>query len=87
MHEASLMTGLIRQIEQIARAEQGQRIVGVSVRLGALCHMSAEHFAEHFRHASDNTIARGAELRVTLSEDTQDPNAQDILLEAIEVET
>ena len=87
MHEATLMAGLMRRIAAIAKAELAGRITGVSVRLGALSHISAEHFAEHFEHASRGTVAEGARLTVKVSDDMHDVNAQDILLEDVEVET
>jgi hydrogenase nickel incorporation protein HypA/HybF len=87
MHEASLMTSLMNRIKTIAEAENAQRVTSVSVWLGALSHMSEAHFAEHFEHAAAGTIAEAAELDITLSEDTAHANAQDIILEGIEVET
>lgn len=87
MHEATLMAGLMRRIAAIAKAELAGRITGVSVRLGALSHISAEHFAEHFEHASCGTVAEGARLTVKVSDDMHNVNAQDILLEDVEVET
>ena len=87
MHEASLISGLMRRIDTIARADGARRVVGISVWIGALCHMSAEHFAEHFEHASNGTIAEGARLEVTISDDTHDTNAQDIVLRHVEVES
>lgn len=87
MHEASLMTNLMRRIEEIATAEGARRIVGVSVWLGALSHMSVDHLAEHFEQASVGTIAEDARLDVTVSEDVRHANAQDILLKSVEVET
>ena len=87
MHEASLMTGLMRRIDTVAKADGARRIVGISVWIGALCHMSAEHFAEHFEHASSGTMAEGARLDVTVSDDTHDKNAQDIVLRHVEVES
>jgi hydrogenase nickel incorporation protein HypA/HybF len=87
MHEASLMVGLMRRIDEVAKAEGAQRIVGVSIWLGALSHMSAEHFAEHFEQAADGTVAEGARLDVSVSEDTGHARAQDILLKSVEVET
>lgn len=87
MHEASLMTNLMRQIDKVAETENARRIVRVSVWLGALSHMSAEHFAEHFDHASHGTIAEGAELDTEISNDPHHANAQDIVLTSIEVET
>lgn len=87
MHEASLMTGLMRQISAVVKADGARRVTGVSVWIGALCHMSAGHFAEHFEQASEGTIAKGARLDVTVSDDTRDPSAQDIVLRHVEVET
>lgn len=86
MHEATLMKGLMRRVEDIALAERAVRVVSVSVWLGALSHMSPAHFAEHFEQASAGTIAEGARLSATASDDVHHANAQDILLESIEVE-
>lgn len=87
MHEASLMRDLMRRIDQVANTEHAARVVGVSVWIGALSHMSAEHFAEHFVQSAADTISAGARLTLTVSEDEHHPNAQDILLQSIEVET
>ena len=87
MHEASLMRDLMSQIRKIAEAEKARRILSVHVWLGALSHMSQEHFAEHFNEAAEGSLAEGANLKVTLSDDTQDPNAQEIILEGLELET
>ena len=87
MHEASLMKGLMARIDSIAEAEKARRVVAVSVWCGALSHMTAEHFGEHFRQSAAGTIAEGARLDVTLSNDISHPNAQDVLLESIEVES
>ena len=87
MHEASLMRGLMRKIQEVAASEGAAGIVAVEVWLGALSHMSKAHFAEHFAQASTGTMAEGARLDVTVSEDTAHPNAQDILLVSVEVKT
>jgi hydrogenase nickel incorporation protein HypA/HybF len=87
MHEASLTGNLLQQIEQIATAEKAVRITEVSVWLGALSHMSAPHFVEHFERAAAGTIAEGARLTVTVSEDIKHDRAQDIVLENVELET
>ncbi len=81
------MRGLMRKIEEVAAAEGAMRVVGVEVWLGALSHLSAEHFAEHFALAAAGTVAEGATLEVTVSEDTGHPNAQDIMLVSVEVRT
>jgi hydrogenase nickel incorporation protein HypA/HybF len=87
MHEAGLMKGLMRQIEAIADAEDGTRIVAVSVWLGALSHMSPAHFEEHFRQASKGTRAEGARIDATTSDDVGHQHALDVVLESVEVET
>jgi hydrogenase nickel incorporation protein HypA/HybF len=86
MHEASLMKGLMQKIGEVAATEGASGVVAVEVCLGALTHMSAAHFAEHFAQASAGTMAEGARLDVTVSEDTAHPNAQDILLVSVEVQ-
>jgi hydrogenase nickel incorporation protein HypA/HybF len=86
MHEASLTAGLMRRIDEVAKCEGARRIVRVSVWLGALSHMSAEHFAEHFERAATGTIAEGARLDVTISDDPGHANAQDLMLKSIAVE-
>jgi hydrogenase nickel incorporation protein HypA/HybF len=87
MHESGLMKGVMRRIEEIAQDQQATRVVGVSVWLGALSQMSPAHFAEHFQEAAAGTIAEGARLDATASDDVRHPNAQDVLLESVEVET
>jgi hydrogenase nickel incorporation protein HypA/HybF len=87
MHEASLMKTLMRRLDEIAAAEKAKRITGVAVWLGAMCHMSPTHFAEHFAESSAGTIAEGAKLDITLSDDTNDANAQEILVRNVTVET
>jgi hydrogenase nickel incorporation protein HypA/HybF len=86
MHEASLMNSLMRQIESIAGEEGAARVVSVSVWLGALSHMSEQHFSEHFSRASAGTIAQGAQLHITLSNDIHDADAQLIRLQSVEVD-
>ena len=87
MHEASLMKNLMKQIDEIARAEKAKAVTEVHVWLGALSHMSAAHFTEHFEESSAGTIAEGAELQVVVSDDIRDPNAQEILLQSISVDS
>ncbi len=86
MHEASLMTNLMRRIDEIALAERARRVAGISVWLGALSHMSAEHFAAHFARAAAGTLAEGARLDIRVSSDPSHANAQDVLLENVELE-
>jgi len=87
MHEHGLINDLMRRIAQAAAAERAERVVGVSVRLGALSQISADHFRDHFIHAAEGSVAEGARLEIATSDDIHDPRAADVLLTGIEVET
>ena len=86
MHEFSLIKDLMRKIESVARVPHARKVLGVKVKLGALSHISADHFREHFIHASHGTIAEGARLEVETSSDVTDAHAQEIILESVEVD-
>lgn len=86
MHEASLMNDLMHRIASIADQESASRVTGIEVWLGALSHMSAEHFREHFDECARGSLAEGACLSIECSEDIHHPDAQTILLRSIEVE-
>ena len=86
MHEFSLIDDLLKKIETIVVSRKAKRAVVVTVKLGALSHISAEHFCEHFEHAAEGTVAESARLDVYESEDINDVLAQEILLESVEVE-
>jgi hydrogenase nickel incorporation protein HypA/HybF len=86
MHETGLVRDLIRRVAQAAEANDAHRVLGVQVWLGALSHLSAAHFREHFEAESRGTLAEGAQLTVTESTDPADPRAQSLLLESLELE-
>jgi hydrogenase nickel incorporation protein HypA/HybF len=86
MHERALMADLMREIENVARADGATRVTKVEVRLGALSHFTPEHFREHFVDASRGTLAEGAEVAATLATSIDDPNASGVVLESVEVE-
>jgi hydrogenase nickel incorporation protein HypA/HybF len=87
MHEHGLINDLMRRIARVAEAEKAERVVGISVWLGALSHMSPDHFREHFNRASAGSLADGARLDITTSDDIHDSAAADVLLKGIEVES
>ncbi len=86
MHERALMTDLMREIGDVARADGATRVTRVSVRLGALSHFTQEHFREHFVDASRGTLAEGAAVDAVLENDLEDPRAAGVVLESLEVE-
>lgn len=86
MHEFSLMNDLINKIKTIAERESVKKVTVVKVKLGALSHISPEHFEEHFIQASQATVAEGANLVIETITNTEDPLAQEIILDSLEVE-
>ncbi|WP_019588958.1 MULTISPECIES: hydrogenase maturation nickel metallochaperone HypA [unclassified Thioalkalivibrio] len=85
MHEHSLMADLLRKIEQVAADNNAERVTRVRVWLGALSHITPEHFREHFEDGTRGTGAEGAELEVETSDDDTHPEAQQILLRNLDV--
>ena len=85
MHEMSLLADILRKIATIAGENQVERVLKVKVKLGALSHISPEHFREHFEDAIPGTAAEGAELEVEALSDINDPHAQEIILESVEL--
>jgi hydrogenase nickel incorporation protein HypA/HybF len=86
MHETALVRDVVRRINELARATNARRITGAKVWLGALSHLSAEHFREHFTVETRDTPAAGAALDIEVSEDLDDPHAQYVRLESVEVD-
>lgn len=86
MHEQSLMTDLMKKINAIALQQQAKKIVQVKIRLGALSHISADHFREHFSLAAEGSCAEQAQLDIEVMTDLNDPHAQEIILDSVEVE-
>lgn len=86
MHEASIMNNLMDKIARIAASENVSRVTAIDVWLGALSHMSADHFREHFEESSRGSLAEGARLDIECSDDIRHPDAQTIMLRSIEAE-
>lgn len=86
MHEAALIDDLMRKIAEVAAREKAGRVTAVRVWLGALSHMSPQHFREHFDHAAAGGIAEGASLSADVSTDLDHPDAQRVMLVSVDVE-
>lgn len=85
MHEKGVVDHLIRKIIELAKRENARKVTKVSVILGALSHMSKEHFKEHFDVAALGSIAQGAEIEAEECQDIDDPNAMVVILKSIDV--
>ena len=55
MHETALVRDVVRRIEDLARATGARRVTGAKIWLGALSHLSEEHFREHFAIEAQGT--------------------------------
>ena len=86
MHEASLMTDLIRKIMRIAHEQCATKVLGVYVTLGAWSHMSPDHLRMHFAQAIQGTMVEGARLEIDVRPETDQTLALESLLDRIEVE-
>lgn len=82
MHELSLVNNLLNRLDDIIRKNNAKRLVSVRIRVGALSHISPKHLKEHLM-LSD--ILKNAIVEVIQREDI-DNNAQDIILESVELE-
>ncbi len=85
MHELSLLKDLMHKIKTIAKDNNSDKVIGVKVKLGALAHISRDHFRGHFDQAVKGTIAEGAKLEVESLTDISDSHAQEIILDSVEV--
>ena len=86
MHETALVRDVVRRIEDLAHATGARRITGAKIWLGALSHLSAEHFREHFVIEARGPKAAGAVLAIELSDDLDHPEAQHVRLESVDLD-
>ena len=87
MHEFSLIKDLIHKITTIAREQHASKVIGVTVKLGSLSHISPDHFREHFIHASHGTIAEGAQINIEILSNTNEQLSQKVVIDNIEIST
>lgn len=64
MHELSLATALIGELEGILRREGARRVCSVTVEIGALSGVEADPMAFVFPMAAEGTCADGAKLLI-----------------------
>lgn len=64
MHELSLADALVRQAEEVLSAEKGNRILSLTVRLGALSGVDREAFEFAFPMVAGESAAENAVLVV-----------------------
>jgi hydrogenase nickel incorporation protein HypA/HybF len=86
MHETALVRDVVHRVEDLARSTGARRVTGAKLWLGALSHLSAEHFREHFAIEARHTLAAGAVLEIEVSDDPNHPHAQHVRLESVDLD-
>ena len=85
MHELTLVTSLCARAEAAAHQAGAEQVTALSIRLGALTHLSPELLRDHLARASAGSILEGARVDVTVGTDPSAPGAQDIELLNLQV--
>ena len=62
MHELSLATALIDQVQRVCETEQASAVVSIRLRIGALSGVNRESFAFAFPLVAEGTCAADAKL-------------------------
>jgi hydrogenase nickel incorporation protein HypA/HybF len=86
MHETALVRDVVHRMEDLARSSGARQVTGAKIWLGALSHLSAEHFREHFAIEARDTPAAGAVLDIEASNDFDHPQAQHVRLESVDLD-
>jgi hydrogenase nickel incorporation protein HypA/HybF len=64
MHERSIVRKLLKQVEQVAQERQSHRVVSVRISVGGFSGIEPELLRTAFCDLSEESLARGAELRL-----------------------
>ena len=86
MHETGLVRDLVAKISALVQENGARRVRVVRVWLGAMCHMDAVHFREHFEREAAGTPVQGARIEAEENRDPFHPQAYGVVLKSIDVE-
>ena len=86
MHETALVRDVVHRIEDLARSTGARRVTGARVWLGALSHLSPNHFRDHFIIEARGTLAAAAALEIEESNDPDHPEALHVRLESVDLD-
>jgi Zn finger protein HypA/HybF involved in hydrogenase expression len=86
VRERGVLEGLLADVAEAALACGGGRIVTVAVRIGALSPVRADDLLDGWSAARRGTAAAAADLIVRTCDELDAPDAQDLLVEWIDVE-
>jgi len=86
MHETALVRDVVRRMVELVGSTGARRVARAKIWLGALSHLSAEHFREHFVAEAHDTLAALAVLEIEVSDDPKHPHAQHARLESVDLD-
>ena len=65
MHELPVIESILNIVMKHAELNQVQKIVSITLEVGELSDLEAEWMQHYFNFLSNDTLAEGAELRIT----------------------
>lgn len=88
MHEQGVVADLIRKATEVAAEQEAERVVFMTVHVGAMSHIDPSALPEQLEMAAVGTPVEGAHFWVVKTEGDplNDPNAQDVVLVSVQVE-
>ena len=64
MHESSLITNMLKVVEQVKQDQGGKDVVGITVELPKFGSLDEDHFRFHFKEATKDTPWQGLKLEI-----------------------
>lgn len=90
MHEQRVVADLIRRAGEVAAEHHADRLVAVTVRVGALSHVPPDAIAAALRERSRGTALESARIDVISGPGgaaaLADEHAEDVILQSVEIE-
>jgi hydrogenase nickel incorporation protein HypA/HybF len=85
MDVSTVITEILDEIEKLASQNNAIEVINIKVKFGALTDILPDEFRDQFADASAGTIADGADIDIEISDDRDDPEAQSIILQDVEL--
>jgi hydrogenase nickel incorporation protein HypA/HybF len=86
MRETAVVRDVVRRMVELTQTTGARRVARAKIWLGALSHLSPEHFREHFAVEARDTVAASAVLEIEVSDDPNDLDAQHVRLKRVNLE-
>ena len=86
MHEEALLRDLRNKLAELSQGLEGERIRRVTLRLGALSHLTEPALRARWPETTEGTGAEGAELVIVPGSDLSDPSALGVVLASVGLE-